>query len=102
MSILQCTRQSVHNYVKDGKIKVIKLPNGRYIYNKEDVYKLAYKDIQRKTYLYARVSTNKQKKDLENQVNIMKQRSEEHTSELQSRQYLVCRLLLEKKKTRTK
>src|SRR5438445_12979879 len=29
------------------------------------------------------------------------QRSEEHTSELQSRQYLVCRLLLEKKKKKT-
>src|SRR3712207_8108173 len=29
------------------------------------------------------------------------QRSEEHTSELQSRQYLVCRLLLEKNKTTT-
>src|SRR5947209_15469480 len=29
-------------------------------------------------------------------------RSEEHTSELQSRQYLVCRLLLEKKNNRTK
>src|SRR3712207_7807061 len=28
-----------------------------------------------------------------------RRRSEEHTSELQSRQYLVCRLLLEKKKT---
>src|SRR3712207_7954508 len=28
-------------------------------------------------------------------------RSEEHTSELQSRQYLVCRLLLEKKKIHT-
>src|SRR3712207_7018942 len=28
-------------------------------------------------------------------------RSEEHTSELQSRQYLVCRLLLEKKKHAT-
>src|SRR3712207_8816071 len=28
-------------------------------------------------------------------------RSEEHTSELQSRQYLVCRLLLEKKKKQT-
>src|SRR3712207_8463529 len=27
------------------------------------------------------------------------ERSEEHTSELQSRQYLVCRLLLEKKQT---
>src|SRR3712207_8266967 len=29
---------------------------------------------------------------------LVNQRSEEHTSELQSRQYLVCRLLLEKKK----
>src|SRR3712207_8413421 len=29
-------------------------------------------------------------------------RSEEHTSELQSRQYLVCRLLLEKKKKKAK
>src|SRR3712207_8569247 len=29
------------------------------------------------------------------------ERSEEHTSELQSRQYLVCRLLLEKKKNCT-
>src|SRR3712207_8594740 len=31
-------------------------------------------------------------------VEIAAMRSEEHTSELQSRQYLVCRLLLEKKK----
>src|SRR3712207_7654262 len=31
--------------------------------------------------------------------NGLPKRSEEHTSELQSRQYLVCRLLLEKKKT---
>src|SRR3712207_8790242 len=30
----------------------------------------------------------------------VQRRSEEHTSELQSRQYLVCRLLLEKKKQR--
>src|SRR3712207_7237431 len=30
---------------------------------------------------------------------IERSRSEEHTSELQSRQYLVCRLLLEKKKS---
>src|SRR5438445_9044190 len=33
---------------------------------------------------------------------ILEQRSEEHTSELQSRQYLVCRLLLEKKKKFTR
>src|SRR3712207_7778998 len=31
-------------------------------------------------------------------VRPVRERSEEHTSELQSRQYLVCRLLLEKKK----
>src|SRR3712207_6963023 len=31
-------------------------------------------------------------------VPALRERSEEHTSELQSRQYLVCRLLLEKKK----
>src|SRR3712207_7929337 len=32
---------------------------------------------------------------------LLHDRSEEHTSELQSRQYLVCRLLLEKKKNNT-
>src|SRR3712207_7962636 len=32
----------------------------------------------------------------------LRERSEEHTSELQSRQYLVCRLLLEKKKNNSK
>src|SRR3712207_7460111 len=35
---------------------------------------------------------------LEGQLDPERLRSEEHTSELQSRQYLVCRLLLEKKK----
>src|SRR3712207_8847948 len=34
----------------------------------------------------------------ERQAGVFRLRSEEHTSELQSRQYLVCRLLLEKKK----
>src|SRR3712207_8114930 len=34
----------------------------------------------------------------ENELLSLVGRSEEHTSELQSRQYLVCRLLLEKKK----
>src|SRR5258707_9692448 len=34
-----------------------------------------------------------------NKIRVGIVRSEEHTSELQSRQYLVCRLLLEKKKT---
>src|SRR5258707_9995646 len=33
-------------------------------------------------------------------LEVREPRSEEHTSELQSRQYLVCRLLLEKKKNK--
>src|SRR3712207_7608538 len=37
-------------------------------------------------------------KNIEGVISI-EERSEEHTSELQSRQYLVCRLLLEKKNT---
>src|SRR2546429_3743312 len=37
---------------------------------------------------------------LNRSVEAAKPRSEEHTSELQSRLHLVCRLLLEKKKTR--
>src|SRR3712207_8622510 len=35
---------------------------------------------------------------MRDRVGVLVWRSEEHTSELQSRQYLVCRLLLEKKK----
>src|SRR3712207_8976348 len=38
--------------------------------------------------------------DVESVGDGLADRSEEHTSELQSRQYLVCRLLLEKKKNR--
>src|SRR5438876_4736844 len=39
---------------------------------------------------------------LENQTALLPSRSEEHTSELQSPVHLVCRLLLEKKKKKTK
>src|SRR3712207_7431399 len=41
--------------------------------------------------------TNRTGRDLATSTAREIQRSEEHTSELQSRQYLVCRLLLEKK-----
>src|SRR5688572_31324332 len=37
---------------------------------------------------------------LQRQVSSIRERSEEHTSELQSQSNLVCRLLLEKKKTK--
>src|SRR5258707_15242600 len=47
----------------------------------------------RQPHLRFRAYCQKRRQALDRQT-----RSEEHTSELQSRQYLVCRLLLEKKK----
>ena len=40
---------------------------------KKSVYKFLNKDLKRKTYIYARVSTSKQKRDLENQIELLKQ-----------------------------
>src|SRR3712207_7555644 len=45
------------------------------------------------------ILAEKDKVEMEDEIRAqIADRSEEHTSELQSRQYLVCRLLLEKKK----
>lgn len=73
LMILGITRQTLTKYVKTEVIRVNVLPNGRYDYNEEDVYKFLNKDVKRKTYIYARVSTSKQKKDLENQIELLKQ-----------------------------
>ena len=72
LEILRVSRGTLTNYVKDGKIKVTKLPTGRYDYNEESVYSFLNKDIGRNTVIYARVSTPKQKKDLENQIDLLK------------------------------
>lgn len=73
LNLLRITRPTLYRYVEKGFIKATKLPNGYYDYNEEDVYKWFNKDVERKTYLYARVSTSKQKKDLENQIKLLKQ-----------------------------
>ncbi|MCD3209137.1 IS607 family transposase [Clostridium botulinum C] len=73
LELLQITRPTLTKYVKEGIIRTITLPNGRYDYSKEDVFKLFNKGVERKTYIYARVSTPKQNKDLENQVQLLKQ-----------------------------
>ena len=72
MRILQITRPTLTKYVKAKKVKVTIKGNGRYDYDTDSVYKMLNKDTERKTYLYARVSTNKQKKDLENQILLLK------------------------------
>ena len=73
LRLLHITRPTLTKYVKDKIILVTTLPNGRYDYDEESVYKFLNKDVKRKTYIYARVSTSSQKKDLENQVDMLKQ-----------------------------
>ena len=73
LDLLKITRQTLTKYVKTGMIRTTTLPNGRYDYNNDDVYKIFNKGVERKTYLYARVSTPKQKADLENQIAMLKQ-----------------------------
>src|SRR3712207_8422011 len=56
-------------------------------------------DVQRRRFRNVEGATERGKRDAGRGTRDAGWRSEEHTSELQSRQYLVCRLLLEKKKT---
>src|SRR3712207_8965593 len=63
------------------------------LFRSEDRLHLAAEDVQRQ--LRARDVRDDEVEQARREV---QPRSEEHTSELQSRQYLVCRLLLEKKK----
>ena len=73
LNLLRITRPTLTKYVKTGVIKVTRKPNGQYEYDEESVYAFLNKDVKRKTYIYARVSTAKQKKDLENQIELLKQ-----------------------------
>lgn len=72
LRILQITRPTLSKYVREGRLKVTVKGNGRYDYDADSVYRMLNKDIERKTYLYARVSASKQKKDLEKQVQLLK------------------------------
>lgn len=72
LQILRVTRPTLTKYVKEGSVKVTVKGNGQYDYDADSVYQVLNKDIERKTYVYARVSTSKQKQDLENQVQLLK------------------------------
>ena len=77
MELLRISRSTLNRLRWENKIKVNKLPNGYYDYDEKSVYeyllKTTGKPVKRRTVLYARVSTNKQKKDLENQLELLKQ-----------------------------
>ena len=73
IKLLKISRPTLCKYLKTGLIKGTILPNGTYDYEKESVYKVFNKGIKRANVIYARVSTVKQKQDLENQVNLAEQ-----------------------------
>lgn len=73
LSLLRVTRATLCRYVKQGAVKVRLQPNKDYDYDEESVYKLLNKNVSRQNVIYARVSTTKQKQDLENQIDIVKQ-----------------------------
>lgn len=65
-------RNTIYKYVKQGKIRTTKINDKHLIYNDDDVYAIAGISPIRDIVIYARVSTSKQKKDLENQIEILK------------------------------
>ena len=73
MSLLRISRPTLCKYVKSGIIKTTKLGNNQYDYDEESVYAFLNKDVKRKTVIYCRVSTSKQKQDLVNQEEMLKQ-----------------------------
>lgn len=68
LKILNVTRPTLTKYVKTNKIKVKRLINGMYEYDEDSVFKCANITQERSTVIYARVSTQKQKNDLQNQI----------------------------------
>lgn len=71
LETLRISRGTLTKYVKIGLIRTEERPFGRYNYNKEDVYKIINKS-DRKTFVYARVSTPAQKSQLDNQIEMIK------------------------------
>ena len=73
LKILKVTRPTLTSYVKNGKIRAVLQPNNFYEYNEDDVLKLAGLSTSRKAVIYARVSTQRQKRDLQNQIETIRQ-----------------------------
>jgi len=72
LELLEITRPTLSKYVSLGWIQVEKLKNGKYWYDEKSVYSFLNKKMDKKTVIYARVSTQKQKNDLDNQVELLK------------------------------
>lgn len=67
LKLLNISRPTLCRYVKNHIVEARICPNGQYDYDEESVYRTLNKNVARINVIYARVSTIKQKKDLENQ-----------------------------------
>ena len=72
LKLLKISRPTLKKLREKNILKSTKLLSGYYDFDEESVYLYLNKGVKRKNYIYARVSTNKQKQDLINQVNILK------------------------------
>ena len=73
LKLLKVTRPTLCRYVKEGKIRAVKINRTKLDYNEEDVFKLAGVENRAKGVIYARVSTPKQKSSLQNQIDTLLQ-----------------------------
>jgi excisionase family DNA binding protein len=70
--------RTLQSYVKKGYIKPVILQSGKWRFKEEDVERLMGIVRKRKVILYARVSSNKQKDDLINQVKYLEENVKEY------------------------
>ena len=70
--------RTLQSYVKKGYIKPVILQSGKWRFREEDVERLMGIVRKRKVVLYARVSSNKQKDDLVNQVKYLEENVKEY------------------------
>jgi len=73
LKLLKITRPTLCRYVKEGKLRAIKINKTKLDYNEDDVFDLAGVKNRCKAVIYARVSTQKQKSSLQNQIDTLLQ-----------------------------
>lgn len=73
LKLLKISRPTLCKYLKTGRVSAKKLANGDYSYDKESVYNCLGLKSPRINVSYCRVSTCKQKNDLQNQEEILKE-----------------------------
>lgn len=80
--ILGVCSQTLHSWDKQGKVRVTRFPSGTRYFHREDVLRIAGvapPTIQKKNFLYIRVSSQKQKDDLERQRLFLRSKYPDYT-----------------------